>query len=178
MPSHVYPRVHPCKVDGCTTLITKRAFNGLGLCDVHKNRFVARRWFDGLPPERQHEQRRKTRAWHEKRKETESEDERRARLDAEYDRRTAKLRTHEGGRLFLEMRERPCTDCGREDLPPDVMQFDHVRGVKKFNLGLRNVLGRTSEDIKDECLKCEVRCPTCHTLRHWQERINGKTKAS
>lgn len=70
--------------------------------------------------------------------------------------------------ILFEARDCPCTDCGIR-LPPTIMDFDHVRGVKEFNLG--GVVGsatyRSAQAIKDEIAKCDVRCPTCHRLRHY-----------
>jgi hypothetical protein len=70
----------------------------------------------------------------------------------------------------LEERSKPCVDCGA-CLPPEVMDLDHVRGEKSFTLA-SGVVARssvTAEMVESEIAKCEVRCPTCHRLRHWRE---------
>jgi hypothetical protein len=70
-------------------------------------------------------------------------------------------------------RSTPCLDCGVQ-LPPTVMEFDHVRGEKRFNIGqwhrAKLAPGETKEQIvREEIAKCEVRCPNCHRMRHWRE---------
>lgn len=63
-------------------------------------------------------------------------------------------------------------DC-KVSYPPQVMEFDHVRGNKLFNLGHWEKVRLNGRDRKqavlDEIAKCEVRCPTCHRLRHYHE---------
>jgi len=53
-----------------------------------------------------------------------------------------------------------CVDCGESD--PLVLEFDHVRGEKKYNIG--DLIRRYSswETIQAEIAKCEVRCANCH----------------
>jgi len=52
----------------------------------------------------------------------------------------------------------PCVDCGESD--PIVLEFDHVRGEKHFNLGARGQ--RTVKQVLAEIEKCDVRCSNCH----------------
>lgn len=62
----------------------------------------------------------------------------------------------------------PCMDC-KVQYPTYVMQFDHVRGEKQFNIG--NGSGRsaqTTAQILDEIAKCEVVCANCHAERSHQ----------
>jgi hypothetical protein len=56
--------------------------------------------------------------------------------------------------------EHPCIDCGESD--PIVLDFDHVRGEKKFNVssGVRRMFSIAVLD--EEIAKCEVRCANCH----------------
>lgn len=61
-----------------------------------------------------------------------------------------------------ELKARPCTDCGRS-YPPEVMDFDHVRGEKKFDVSLAPA--RPIRDLEIEVLKCEVVCANCHRQR-------------
>ncbi len=51
-----------------------------------------------------------------------------------------------------------CVDCGESD--PLVLDFDHVRGKKKFSLGRAYEHGRLQ--VLDELAKCEIRCANCH----------------
>jgi len=62
------------------------------------------------------------------------------------------------------LKSRPCADCGLQ-YPPYVMDFDHVRGDKAFNLSrLRNSRLAWSK-LLAEIEKCEVVCANCHRLR-------------
>jgi hypothetical protein len=61
------------------------------------------------------------------------------------------------------LRGRACVDCNEAD--PIVLQFDHVRGIKRdavSNLVTRNVAWST---IEAEMAKCEIRCANCHIRR-------------
>jgi hypothetical protein len=67
-------------------------------------------------------------------------------------------------RAFVhEQKNRPCTDCGHS-FPYYVMQFDHVRGEKLFNIGA-NYAGVTREKLIAEIEKCDVVCANCHAIR-------------
>lgn len=75
--------------------------------------------------------------------------------------------------LINEAKDLPCVDCGVE-LPASVMDLDHVRGKKLFNVGswesVRLSDGKSREEmVLEEIAKCDVRCPTCHRLRHYLE---------
>lgn len=61
----------------------------------------------------------------------------------------------------------PCADCG-ESYPSYVMDFDHVRGVKTFNIawGVRNA---TTAALLAEIAKCDVVCSNCHRIRTHSE---------
>lgn len=64
-------------------------------------------------------------------------------------------------------KDRPCCDCGVK-YPSHVMQYDHVRGDKKFNLGEATAKGRSLKAVQEEIDKCEVVCANCHAERTWQ----------
>lgn len=66
--------------------------------------------------------------------------------------------------------EHPCVDCGESD--PVVLDFDHVLGKKKFNIGSA-ASGKTIAEIVAEIEKCEVRCANCHR-RATHLRRSGK----
>lgn len=57
----------------------------------------------------------------------------------------------------------PCVDCGEAD--PIVLEFDHVRGTKSFNIGDASRLGVGWQRLRDEIAKCDVRCANCHRRR-------------
>lgn len=64
-------------------------------------------------------------------------------------------------------RSNPCSDCGETD--PVVLEFDHYRDDKSFNIGaeLRN---RNWQSILDEIAKCDVVCANCHRRRTGRRR--------
>lgn len=79
-------------------------------------------------------------------------------------RRAARIRA-----LIAEAKVGGCVDCGRADLPLEVLDLDHVRGERQFSLAQATARGVAA--VKEELAKCEVRCPTCHALRHYHERV-------
>ncbi len=65
--------------------------------------------------------------------------------------------------ITREAKEIPCADCGVQ-YPYYVMQFDHVRGHKEFNIGpIGPTVGR--DRLLAEIAKCEVVCANCHAER-------------
>lgn len=91
-------------------------------------------------------------------------------------------------RIFDYLLQHPCVDCGESD--PIVLEFDHIKGEKKFNLS--DIIQRYGrwETIKAEMEKCDARCANCHrritasrsdSKRHklyklWQESRSGEDK--
>ena len=67
--------------------------------------------------------------------------------------------------LLYELKNVPCSDCGVR-YPAWIMDFDHVRGTKLFNVaaGLRSHAGA----ILAEAAKCEVVCANCHRERTYR----------
>lgn len=63
----------------------------------------------------------------------------------------------------------PCVDCGETD--PVVLEFDHVRGLKKYFVSTLIRKGYPILTIKREIMKCDVRCANCHR-RVTAERLN------
>ena len=65
--------------------------------------------------------------------------------------------------LIREVKSIPCLDCGVE-YPAYVMDFDHVRGEKKFLIA--RAPGHVSDDaLAAEMAKCDVVCSNCHRER-------------
>lgn len=58
--------------------------------------------------------------------------------------------------------EHPCVDCG--ECNPIVLEFDHVRGYKLFDISYA-IQSSSLEKLIEEIRKCEVRCSNCHAKR-------------
>lgn len=84
-------------------------------------------------------------------------------------RSTVELRKIRGKGLIRDAKDQPCADC-RIQYPYYVMQFDHVRGEKKFNLG--GGWNNSVESIKEEIEKCDVVCANCHAERTYQRMVS------
>ena len=65
--------------------------------------------------------------------------------------------------LLIELKSKPCADC-HGIFPAYVMDFDHVRGEKKFGIahGMHN---RPLDDVLLEIAKCNLVCSNCHRIR-------------
>jgi len=63
---------------------------------------------------------------------------------------------------YNALKDAPCVDCGVK-YPSYVMQFDHVRGKKSFNIG--NVKGISLKRLLIEVEKCDLVCANCHAER-------------
>lgn len=64
--------------------------------------------------------------------------------------------------LIEELKRAPCTDCGRI-FPTECMDFDHVRGTKRFNIG--QARSWKIETLREEIAKCDLVCSNCHRIR-------------
>lgn len=56
----------------------------------------------------------------------------------------------------------PCKDCGL-NFPPECMDFDHVRGIKEFEIH-KNIMTNIERLLK-EMEKCDIICSNCHRIR-------------
>ena len=70
--------------------------------------------------------------------------------------------------LVLEAKDVPCMDCGVR-YPFWIMQFDHVRGEKLFDLSQAS--GRAEQKVKDEIAKCDIVCSNCHDDRTYKRDL-------
>lgn len=70
-------------------------------------------------------------------------------------------------RLLGYFRTHYCVDCGETD--PLVLEFDHVRGQKKFAIQDMVNRGYRWDTIMQEISKCEVRCANCHRRKTAKE---------
>lgn len=75
-----------------------------------------------------------------------------------------------------QFKQSPCTDC-KQTYPPYVMDWDHVRGVKRA--GLAKLIGDGKRQAAlDELAKCELVCANCHRIRthtRYMSRLAGRT---
>ncbi|MBB3040139.1 hypothetical protein [Hoyosella altamirensis] len=68
--------------------------------------------------------------------------------------------------IIRDAKSKACDDCG-EQYPYYVMQFDHVRGQKEFNIGSIGPTASRSR-LLAEIEKCDVVCANCHAERSHQ----------
>lgn len=66
--------------------------------------------------------------------------------------------------LIINTKSRPCADCDIQ-YPWFVMDLDHVRGKKKFNLSQAAAKCYAISTVEAEIAKCEVVCSNCHRIR-------------
>lgn len=64
--------------------------------------------------------------------------------------------------LIEYWQQHPCVDCGEAD--PVVLEFDHVRDVKAFNVS-RGFYSKGWKHVLAEIEKCDSRCSNCHKRR-------------
>lgn len=64
----------------------------------------------------------------------------------------------------------PCSDCGIKFEITEVMDFDHVRGEKLFNISSRRNSGISVLKLLAEIAKCDVVCSNCHRIRTFLRR--------
>jgi len=70
----------------------------------------------------------------------------------------------------------PCADCN-QNFPHYVMDFDHVRGEKKFNISSAISRRINKKTIWEEIAKCDVVCANCHRERTYKGKsVYGKNK--
>lgn len=79
-------------------------------------------------------------------------------------------------KIVSDAKDKPCCDCGHR-FPRYVMDLDHVRGVKKFNISCVSSMCLRKgivEMLKKEIAKCDVVCANCHRVRtHESNRYVG-----
>lgn len=74
-------------------------------------------------------------------------------------------------KIYREAKDKPCADCGKR-FPACAMDFDHVRGIKLFDVSSK--LG-TPEELIAEIAKCDVICSNCHRVRTTKRKGKRKT---
>ncbi len=78
--------------------------------------------------------------------------------------------------LVRQAKDVPCVDCGRR-FPACAMDFDHVAGIKKYNIAAMAGGPHSLAAMLEEMAKCEVVCACCHRVRT-ANRIKGKAVES
>jgi hypothetical protein len=72
----------------------------------------------------------------------------------------ARKRTERRTEVLAYLAKHPCVDCGEAD--HCVLDFDHVRDVKRAAISAMVRDLRPLSDIWAEVAKCDVRCANCH----------------
>lgn len=68
-------------------------------------------------------------------------------------------------REFIDTtKQHPCMDC-KLCYPTYVMDFDHVRGKKIFDISNAVRTNKALTQIKTEIEKCDLVCANCHRVR-------------
>lgn len=85
---------------------------------------------------------------------------------------TKKKRQELRGIVNNYLKNHPCTDCGEADII--VLEFDHVRGRKEENIA--NIINKawSTDRLRKEIDKCEVRCANCHRRITHTRRLQNK----
>jgi hypothetical protein len=65
----------------------------------------------------------------------------------------------------------PCMDCGIQH-PYYCMEFDHVRGRKRFEMWRVGYVYTNLKTIQDEIDKCDVVCRNCHAKRTFMRNLD------
>lgn len=73
---------------------------------------------------------------------------------------------------MIEIKSEPCTDC-KKSFDTCCMDFDHVRGEKKYNVGSMFAHHYSRELIEKELAKCEIVCANCHRIRTRDRKIGS-----
>lgn len=89
-------------------------------------------------------------------------------------RKNDKIRKRNQDFIYGHLMANPCVACGEDDLL--VLDFDHVRGEKQFNVtaAVRNCY--SIEKIKAEIAKCVIRCANCHRKKTLATSVRARYK--
>lgn len=89
--------------------------------------------------------------------------------------RKARVR-REWTELMIELKDgKPCSDC-RVSYPWYVLDFDHVRGRKRF--GIAGSATRLRKQVLAELKKCDLVCANCHRKRTFERRRHATSTAT
>lgn len=74
--------------------------------------------------------------------------------------------------IIINAKTTPCCDCTKS-YPYYVMDFDHVRETKTFNLSEAASKWRAIDTVEREIAKCDVVCANCHRERTFNRRSSS-----
>jgi hypothetical protein len=74
------------------------------------------------------------------------------------------------------LKKNPCNHCGQKNII--VLEFDHCRGKKDFNISVALHLGFPLDSIRKELEKCQVLCANCHAIKSQTEQKSWRYEAS
>ena len=87
--------------------------------------------------------------------------------------RAAVKRTRVRNQQFVrDAKNVPCVDC-KARYHFSQMDFDHVRGAKKFELNAAQRGTHSLTVIAAEIDKCDAVCANCHRLRTYKQQHSG-----
>jgi hypothetical protein len=78
---------------------------------------------------------------------------------------------------MAQLKAKPCTDCGGH-FQACCMDFDHIRGTKKYNVGSMFAHHYSRELIESELANCELVCSNCHRVRTRDRKIGSARHAA
>ena len=70
------------------------------------------------------------------------------------------------------LKDKCCVDCGNNN--PIVLDFDHVKGKKRGNIGRLKIGANSIKYLQEEIDKCEIRCSNCHRIKTHERRNMGQ----
>jgi hypothetical protein len=81
-------------------------------------------------------------------------------------------RRREAKRLYVQKvkSETPCADC-QQRFHYCVMDFDHVRGKKRYSIGKLAASNLSLKYLLEELENCEVVCSNCHRIRTFSRKV-------
>lgn len=82
--------------------------------------------------------------------------------------RAAERKKQVAAKVWAWKETHPCVDCGEPD--PIVLEFDHVRFPKEFEIADAIPRGISWARIELEIAKCEMRCANCHRRVTYRRR--------
>lgn len=70
--------------------------------------------------------------------------------------------------FLWKLKEKPCADC-HISYHPSAMDFDHVHGIKLFNIG--SSINLSEDKLLNEIAKCDLVCANCHRKRGYMRGL-------